>query len=86
MAYRAARRGLNDFLTLFFSINIALAVFNLIPIPLLDGSLILFAIYEAIFRRPFPRKLHIPLLYAGLAFILLLTIVISINDVRKIFG
>lgn len=86
MAYRSAQRGLIDFLWLFFSINIALAVFNLIPIPLLDGSLLVFATYEAIIGRPFPRKLHIPLLYAGLIFIVLLSIVISVNDVRKIFG
>lgn len=86
MAYRSAQRGLIDFLWLFFSINIALAVFNLIPIPLLDGSLLVFATYEAIIGRPFPRKLHVPLLYAGLIFIVLLSIVISVNDVRKIFG
>ncbi len=83
LAYRSARRGLTDFLQLFLSLNIALAVFNVLPIPLLDGSLMFFATYEAIARRPFPPRLHIPLLYAGLVLIILIFILVSVNDVVR---
>jgi regulator of sigma E protease len=61
-------------------------VFNIIPIPLLDGSLLFFATWEAVFRKPFPPKLHIPLLYAGLVLIAILFIAVSINDVWRVFG
>jgi regulator of sigma E protease len=83
LAYRSARRGLTDFLQLFLSLNIALAVFNVLPIPLLDGSLMFFATYEVIARRPFPPRLHVPLLYAGLVLIILIFILVSVNDVVR---
>jgi len=86
LAYRSAKRGLVDFLQLFYIFNIALVVFNLLPIPLLDGSLLFFATYEKIVGKPFPPRLHVPLLYAGLALIVLIFIVVSVHDVFRVFG
>ncbi len=41
-------------------INVNLAILNLLPIPILDGGHIVFALYEAVFRRPPPpRAVHI---------------------------
>lgn len=41
--------------TVFLNVN--LAILNLMPIPVLDGGHIVFALFEMIFRRPLPAKL-----------------------------
>lgn len=38
-------------------LNVNLAVLNLLPIPVLDGGLILFALLELVFRRRVPKKI-----------------------------
>ncbi len=86
VAYRAAQRSLAEYLMFFQAMNLLLALFNLLPIPLLDGSHIVFSTYEAIFRRPLSPRIHVPLLYAGLALLLLITVAVSVHDVVRIFG
>jgi regulator of sigma E protease len=58
--YKHANRGIQDYFELFVSINIILAIMNLLPIPLLDGGHILFSLIETIIRRPIPAR---PLLF-----------------------
>ena len=57
-------------------LNVNLAVLNLMPIPVLDGGLILFSLIALIFRRPVPRKvvdgLSIVFMYLFLALMLTL--------------
>ena len=57
-------------------LNVNLAVLNLLPIPVLDGGLIFFALIALIFRRPVPRKivdgLSIVFMYLFLALMLTL--------------
>ena len=42
----------------FMQLNVGLAFFNLLPIPILDGGHIARAIIEGIFSRPIPQKLN----------------------------
>lgn len=49
---------LGVFLNIFFQINISLLVFNLIPIPPLDGSKILLAVVPAAYRWRYEQWLH----------------------------
>ena len=46
-------------LAVFFTgfLNVNLAILNLLPIPVLDGGHVLFALFEAIFRRPVPARI-----------------------------
>lgn len=53
------------FLWRFARINLILFLFNLLPIPPLDGAQTLFSIYELIFRRPINETLRIVLGIAG---------------------
>ena len=55
--YRQVRHDGWDAIGFLRFLNVNLAVLNLLPIPVLDGGLILFALYELITRRKAPKKL-----------------------------
>ena len=52
--YRQVRRNSWDGLGFLRFLNVNLAVLNLLPIPVLDGGLILFALFAMVFRRRVP--------------------------------
>lgn len=68
------------------SISIALAIFNVIPIPGLDGGKLLFIIVEGIIRRPISRKLSTALTIAGFVLLISLMLVVSYHDIAKLVG
>ena len=67
--YRQVRRDPWDGLGFLRFLNVNLAVLNLLPIPVLDGGLILFALFALVFRRRVPDFI---VKYASLAFMVLL--------------
>lgn len=85
VAYRQAQKGLNDWLKFVVGLNIALAVMNILPLPVLDGGHICFALYEAIFRRPVPPKILVPLLNGAFLFLMTFFVLVTFSDVLKIF-
>jgi regulator of sigma E protease len=52
----AAKQSLQNILPLMAFISINLGIFNLLPIPALDGGRLMFILYEMIFRKPVPQK------------------------------
>lgn len=74
-----------DFFYLMAAISLSLGIFNLLPIPALDGGRIAILLVEGIRRKPLKEKLEQGLILAGFAAILLLAIVITISDIIKIF-
>lgn len=58
------------FLWRFARINLILFLFNLLPIPPLDGAQTLFSTYELIFRRPINEPLRIVLVLGGTALLI----------------
>ena len=67
----------NYILSLIAMLSISLAVFNLLPIPALDGGRILFTLPEILFRRRIPYKLENVI--NGVAMLLLIALMIFIN-------
>jgi len=63
-----------------------LALFNLIPFPALDGSRILFALVELVFRRPIPRKVEAAIHAVGFLILLGLLLLITMKDIMRLFG
>lgn len=55
---RIATQSLQSFFEIAAYIGVNLAVFNLLPIPALDGSKVIFCLIEWIFRKPVPRKVE----------------------------
>ena len=66
-------------------ITINLGIFNLLPIPGLDGGRLLFLIIEGIARRPVPKKYEAYIHLAGIALLLLLSVVLIFHDFFRIF-
>ena len=67
-------------------ISVNLALFNLIPFPALDGSRILFALVELIFRRPIPRKVEAAIHAVGFLLLLGLLLLVTYKDIIRLFG
>ena len=61
-------------------------MFNLLPIPGLDGCQVLFALVEKIIGRELPIKLKYVLQVIGLLFVFGLMIFVTINDISGIFS
>ena len=74
------RTGLSSLLQFMAIISISLFIMNLLPIPVLDGGLILFSLIEAIFGVSISPKVRIRVQYIGLAFIAILFLVAMAGD------
>jgi regulator of sigma E protease len=71
-------------LTAFLSINVAM--FNLLPIPILDGGQILINLLQAVKGSPFSLRSREYMMRFGLAMIALIFALAMFNDLRRVFG
>jgi len=85
MSGQAAAMGLSAFLSLLAVISISLGILNLLPIPVLDGGLILFLIIEAIRKKPLSRRTMEISQSIGAAVLITLIAVVSYNDIIRAF-
>ncbi|MCD7800606.1 MAG: site-2 protease family protein [Ruminococcus sp.] len=69
-------------LSSFLTINIG--IFNLLPLPALDGGRILFLVVEAIRRKPIPREKEGLIHAIGLMLFFALMIFVTIQDIRRL--
>ena len=70
--------GFGSFLYVVAIISANLAVMNLLPLPALDGSRMVFTLIEMIFRRPVPRKVEAVIHVVGLVLLVLLAVFLDI--------
>jgi regulator of sigma E protease len=76
-------------MTLFMAalITVNVGIFNLLPIPALDGARFIFFVVEAIRRKPAKAEVEGLIHFIGFAALMLFMLVITFNDIRKIiFG
>ena len=64
-------------------ISFSLGLFNLLPIPVLDGGHIMIALIEIVIRRPVPAKLVKPVTYFFMFVLIGFMVVVSFFDVKK---
>jgi regulator of sigma E protease len=76
-----SKDGLITALTMMAFISINIGIFNLIPLPALDGGRLFFLIIEGIRRKPINPKYEGYVHGAGLALLLLLMLVVTFNDI-----
>ena len=82
---QAASYGLADLLELLVLITVNLGVFNLLPIPALDGGRLVFLAVEAVIRRPVSQRLQEHLTMATFILLFGLMIFATYNDILRLF-
>lgn len=78
---QAASVGLDSLVFLFIVITMNLGVFNLLPVPALDGGRLLFFLIEFLRGKPIDPKYESYVHFAGLCVLLLIMILVSVKDV-----
>lgn len=81
----AAKTGVANLIFLLAYININLGVFNLLPIPALDGGRAIFILIEMIFGKKISQEKEGYIHMVGLILLLALIAVVTIKDVIKLF-
>jgi len=81
----AASAGMQSLLLLVSFITINVGVFNLLPVPALDGGRLLFVLIEMIIRRPIPQRFEGYIHAAGFALLMALVVLITFNDIVRVF-
>jgi len=82
----AADQGGGAFWMFVAYLSIALAVFNVLPIPALDGGHLVFLAYEAVVRREPSLRVRMVVQQVGVALILALMVFVIFNDAVRWFG
>jgi regulator of sigma E protease len=85
MAGQQASLGWSDFVVLVAVISINLGFINLLPVPMLDGGHLLFYSIEAVRRRPVGPRAQDWAFRGGIALVLALLILTTVNDLGS-FG
>jgi regulator of sigma E protease len=85
MAGQQAQAGAMNLIFFSAFLSISLGLFNLFPIPVLDGGQIWFLFVEALRGRPLSRRVKEVTQQVGLALLLLLMLFAFYNDITRVF-
>ncbi|MDD7543124.1 MAG: site-2 protease family protein, partial [Peptoniphilaceae bacterium] len=81
----AAKQGAAPLIFFTGYISVNLAFFNLLPIPALDGSKLLFIIIEKLRGKPMNKTWETRITMAGFALLMGLILLVSVKDVLQLF-
>ncbi|MGN1120131.1 MAG: site-2 protease family protein [Oscillospiraceae bacterium] len=76
--------GFSTFAYFVSLISINVGVFNLLPIPALDGCRFLFLLVEAVRRKPTRPEVEGMVHFVGFALMMVLMLVVTVNDVMRL--
>ena len=82
---QAASYGIDSLLNIIAFISINVGIFNLIPFPALDGGRALLLLVEMITNKHLNRKTEAIINFIGLAFLLIIMLFATYNDILKFF-
>jgi regulator of sigma E protease len=82
---KAAQAGLAPLIKWMAILSLNLGIFNLLPIPALDGSRLMFIGLEAVRGKPVNPNKESMVHLVGFALLMMLMLVVTFNDIRKIF-
>ena len=81
--YKSVRRDFWDGVGFLRFLNVNLAVLNLLPIPVLDGGLIMFALFALVFRRRVPEKVVSTLSMTFMVLLLTAMAILIFRDAQR---
>jgi regulator of sigma E protease len=79
----AQEKGWTPLMELTAAISLNLGIFNLLPIPILDGGVILFLFLESLMRRDISLAIKERVYQAAFVFLVLFAVMVIYNDIRK---
>lgn len=85
MAIEQAKAGLPELLFFLAFLSVNLAVINFLPMPIMDGGLMVFLIIEKIKGKPLSLKTQMISTMVGLATIVLVFLFVTIQDIGRFF-
>ena len=78
---KASKRGPGDTLALMGQLSLSLGLFNLLPIPVLDGGHLLLMAVEFVRRKKLTGEQTARVLTGGFIFLALMTVIILVKDI-----
>jgi regulator of sigma E protease len=82
-AYQAQQKGWTPLMELTAGISLNLGIFNLLPIPILDGGVIMFLLIESLMRRDISLRIKERIYQAAFVFLVLFAVMVIYNDLMK---
>ena len=84
MSSEAAQQGPWNYLFLMAVVSLNLAIFNLLPIPILDGGTLLLLIIEMLLQRDVSMQVRETVLKLGFVFLMMIVVFAIYNDISRI--
>jgi regulator of sigma E protease len=84
LSSQAAQQGVFSFLLLMSMVSLNLAIFNLLPIPILDGGTLLLLIIEMLLQREVSLQVKETVLKLGFVFLMMIVVFVIYNDISRI--
>jgi regulator of sigma E protease len=82
----AQEKGWTPLLGLCAAISLNLGIFNLLPIPIMDGGVILLLFIESLMRRDISLRIKERIYQAAFVFLILFAAMVIFNDIHKMIG
>ena len=79
----ARRKGWTPLMSLTAAISLNLGIFNLLPIPILDGGVIMLLLVEGLIRRDISLRIKERIYQAAFVFLVLFAVMVIYNDLMK---
>lgn len=84
MTGEVARQGIINLLYFAAILSINLGIFNLLPIPALDGGRWVFVIWEHLTGKPLSENIQAKIHQTGFALLILLIVVVTVQDIIRL--
>jgi regulator of sigma E protease len=81
---KAAKEGPGAFLDLMAAVSLNLAIFNLLPIPILDGGTLLMLLIEMLLQREVSMRVKENIFKVGFVFLMMVVVFVIYNDISHI--
>jgi regulator of sigma E protease len=84
LSSEAAEQGTSSFLALMAIVSLNLAIFNILPIPILDGGTLLLLIIEMLLQREVSMQVKETVFKLGFVFLMMIVVFVIYNDISRI--